>query len=78
MVKKPLTTKQKLGKINWKELLGNPLRVLLYPLLAYLITLPPEQLFGWLESTEQRTLAVLLLSGLFSLLYNGNKAIKNV
>lgn len=78
MVKKPLTTKEKLGKIDWKELLGNPLRVLLYPVLAYLVTLPPEQLFGWLETTEQRTVAVLLLSGLFSLLYNGTKAIKEV
>lgn len=76
MVKK-LSRKQKLAKVDWKNVLGNPLRVVLYPVLGYLVTLPADRFVVDL-SAQQYTLTIIVLSALQSLLYNGAKAYKRV
>ena len=78
MVKKVLTRKDKLKKLDWKKILANPLRVLIYPAVAYLLTLPVEAWAPIDLTDQQKVYVIMLLSALQSLIYNATKDYKEI
>jgi hypothetical protein len=78
MVKKVLTRKDKLKKLDWQKILANPLRVLIYPAVGYLLTLPVEAWSPIDLSDQQKVYVIMVLSALQSLIYNATKDYKEI
>lgn len=71
-----MVDKTKLKTLDWKSILGNPLRVGLYALLGYLVTVPVDQ-WAIKLSDSQKGFVVAVLMPIFSGIYNATKAYKN-